>query len=78
MANLTDPTFHNEDAARAHFEAIRWSDGRVCLHCGTTGNSTLMQGKTTRAGLYKCKDCRKPFTAKMGTFYERSRIPRGF
>ena len=34
-----------------------------------------MQGKTTRAGLYKCKDCRKPFTATMGTVYERSHIP---
>jgi transposase-like protein len=75
MANLTDPIFHNEDAARAHFEAIRWSDGRVCPHCGTIGNSTLMRGKTTRAGLYKCKDCRKPFTATMGTIYERSHIP---
>lgn len=75
MANLTDPIFHNEDAARAHFEAIRWSDGRICPHCGTIGNSTLMQGKTTRAGLYKCKDCRKPFTATMGTIYERSHIP---
>ena len=75
MANLTDPIFHNEDAARAHFEAIRWADGRVCPHCGVIGNSTLMQGKTTRAGLYKCKDCRKPFTATMGTIYERSHIP---
>ncbi len=75
MANLTDPIFNNEDAARAHFEAIRWSDGRVCPHCGTVGNSTLLQGKTTRAGLYKCKDCRKPFTATMGTIYERSHIP---
>jgi len=34
-----------------------------------------MQGKTTRPGLYKCKDCRKPFTATMGTVYERSHIP---
>lgn len=75
MAILTDPIFNDEDAARAHFEAIRWSDGRVCPHCGTVGNSTLLQGKTTRAGLYKCKDCRKPFTATMGTIYERSHIP---
>ncbi|HVR90178.1 MAG TPA: IS1595 family transposase [Novosphingobium sp.] len=72
---LTDLIFHNEDAARRHFEAIRWADGRGCPHCGTVGNSTLMQGKTTRAGLYKCKDCRKPFTATMGTVYERSHIP---
>ncbi|MEA3540238.1 MAG: IS1595 family transposase [Pseudomonadota bacterium] len=75
MTNLTDPIFTNEEAARAHFEAIRWPDGRVCPHCGTIGNSTLMQGKTTRAGLYKCKDCRKPFTATMGAVYERSHIP---
>ncbi|MES2271330.1 MAG: IS1595 family transposase [Pseudomonadota bacterium] len=73
--NLTDPIFNDEDAARAHFEALRWLDGRVCPHCGVIGNSTLMQGKTTRPGLYKCKDCRKPFTATMGTVYERSHIP---
>jgi len=75
MTNLTDPIFTNEEAARAHFEALRWPDGRMCPHCGTFGNSTLMQGKTTRPGLYKCKDCRKPFTATMGTVYERSHIP---
>ncbi len=34
-----------------------------------------MTGKTTRPGLYKCKDCRKPFSATMGTVYERSHIP---
>lgn len=75
MTQLTDKIYHDEDAARAHFEAIRWPDGRECPHCGTVGNSTLMKGKTTRAGLYKCKDCRKPFTATMGTIYERSHIP---
>ncbi len=73
--NLTDPIFNDDESARAHFEAIRWPEGRVCPHCGTVGNSTLMQGKTTRPGLYKCKDCRKPFTATMGTIYERSHIP---
>lgn len=72
---LTDPIFHDEDSARRHFEAIRWLEGRVCPHCGTIGNSTLLRGKTTRPGLYKCKDCRKPFTATMGTIYERSHIP---
>ena len=35
----------------------------------------LMQGKTTRPGLYKCKDCRKPFTVTIGTVMERSHIP---
>lgn len=75
MTKLTDKIFHDEDAARAHFEAIRWPDGRTCPHCGTVNNSTLLKGKSTRPGLYKCKGCRKPFTATMGTIYERSHIP---
>ena len=75
MTNITDSIYSNEEAARAHFEAIRWPDGRVCPHCGTIDNSVLLQGKSTRPGLYKCRDCRKPFTATMGTVYERSHIP---
>ena len=75
MTKLTDKIFHDEDAARKHFERIRWPSGRSCPHCGVVDNSTLMKGKTTRPGLYKCKACRKPFTATMGTIYERSHIP---
>lgn len=75
MTNLTDPIYNDEDDARLHFERIRWPEGRVCPHCGTVSNSTLLKRKSTRPGLYKCKDCRKPFTATMGTIYERSHIP---
>jgi transposase-like protein len=74
-ADLTAPMFTNEDKARAHFEALRWPSGRVCPHCGVIDQSTEMKGKTTRAGLYNCRACRKPFTATMGTVYERSHIP---
>jgi transposase-like protein len=74
-ADLTDPIFTNEDAAWAHFEAIRWPDGRVCPHCGTVGESSKSEGKTTRRGLYNCRACDKPFTATMKTVYERSHIP---
>lgn len=38
-------------------------------------NSVLLKGKSTRPGLYKCRDCRKPFSATLGTIYERSHIP---
>src|SRR5258708_13351474 len=72
---LTDPIFHDEDKARRHFEALRWPDGPICPHCGSINNATEMKGKSTRAGVYKCKDCRKPFTATIGTLYERSHIP---
>src|SRR5579864_1798356 len=73
--DLTDPIFTDEDAAREHFEALRWPDGRACYHCGVVGQSTLLKGKSHRAGLYQCNACRKPFTATMGSVYEKSHIP---
>jgi transposase-like protein len=72
---LTDPIFHDEEAARKHFEALRWPDGPVCPHCGIIDNATELKGKSTRPGVYKCRDCQKPFTATIGTVYERSHIP---
>jgi transposase-like protein len=73
--NLTDPIFTNEEAARKHFEASRWPDGPVCPHCGVVGNAKLLEGKSTRPGLYNCRDCDQPFTATIGTIFERSHIP---
>lgn len=75
MTDLTAPIFTNEDAARAHLEAIRWPSGPVCPHCGVVDNAAKLQGKSTRPGVYKCRDCRKPFSVTIGTVYERSHIP---
>ncbi len=75
MTNLTNPIYHDEETARRHFEALRWPDGPICPHCGSFDNATELKGQSTRAGVYKCKDCRKPFTATIGTLYERSHIP---
>ncbi len=73
--DLTNPIFNDEDAARKHFEALRWPDGPICPFCGTVGDAHELQGKSTRPGLYKCHGCQKPFTATIGTVYERSHIP---
>ena len=73
--DLTDKIFTDETAARKHFEALRWPDGPVCPHCGVVGEATELKGESTRPGLYKCRACQKPFTATMGTLYERSHIP---
>lgn len=76
-ATLSNPIFHDEDAARAHFEKLRWPEGRTCPHCGVVGDdqSTLLKGKSHRPGLYKCKACAQPFTATIGTVYEDSKVP---
>jgi transposase-like protein len=75
MSDLTNPIFSDEEAARRHFEALRWPNGPLCSHCGSVNNATELKGKSTRSGVYKCKDCEKPFTALIGTVYERSHIP---
>src|ERR1700761_7144381 len=66
--------FHNEKAAFAFIEKHLWADGRNCPHCGTVGNSAALKGKSTRLGVWKCYDCRKPFTVKIGTIFEDSPI----
>ena len=74
--DLRKPIFNDSNAAREHLEAILWPAGPYCPRCGVTGDRiTKLQGKSTRPGVYKCKDCRKPFTVTVGTVMERSHIP---
>jgi transposase-like protein len=75
MNALTDPIYNNEDAARAHLEAIRWPNGAVCPHCGVVGNATRLGGTASRPGLMNGRDCRKQFSVTVGTVFERSKIP---
>ncbi len=72
---LSAPYFHNEEAAYAFVEKRVWPRGPVCPHCGGVERNSKMGGKSTRIGLYKCYDCRKPFTVKIGTIFESSHIP---
>ena len=61
--------FHDEEAARAWFEAARWPTGAYCPKCGS-----LEPYKTKKAGVYRCKEktCRKDFTVMTGSVMERS------
>ena len=75
MSNLSAPHFHNEEAAYAYVEARLWPNGPVCPHCGGVERISKMQGKSTRVGAYKCYQCRKPFTVKIGTVFQDSKVP---
>ena len=71
--------FVDEDAARKFIETKRWPNGPVCPHCDCKEIYTLT-GKPgskspVRPGVYKCKQCRKQFTVRIGTIYEESKIP---
>ena len=71
---LETPRFHDEQAAYDWVEARVWPNGRVCPHCGVVDHSGKLAGKSTRIGTYKCYECRKPFTVKIGTIFESSHI----
>jgi transposase-like protein len=74
--DLRNPIFHDDNAAREHLEKLLWPQGPVCPRCGVTDDRiTKLQGNSTRPGVYKCKDCRKPFSVTVGTVMERSHIP---
>lgn len=75
MSILSAPHFHNEKAAYTYVEARVWPNGPVCPHCGGVERISAMKGKSTRIGAYKCYQCRKPFTVKVGTIFEASHVP---
>jgi len=75
--DIQSPIYHDDDAARAHLESVLWPTGPVCPHCGNADAEriTKLMGSSTRPGVYKCKECRKPFSVTVGTVMERSKIP---
>jgi transposase-like protein len=75
MSNLSAPHFHDVEAAYAYVEARIWPNGPVCPHRGGVDRISKMQGKSTRVGVYKCYRCRKPFTVKICTIFEDSKVP---
>jgi transposase-like protein len=80
MSMLSKRYFQNDGAAFEHLEAVLWSDGRICPHCGTIDRSGRLAGVKDkkgreRLGLWKCYECRKQFTVRVGTVFESAHIP---
>ena len=75
MSVLSSKEFHDEQSAVAFVEAHVWTDGPVCPRCGSMDRIGALNGKSTRIGTYKCYECRKPFTVKIGTIFEDSKVP---
>jgi transposase-like protein len=62
--------FADPDRALAFMVAIKWPNGPACPECGTERPSFL----STRR-IWKCRACKKQFSAKVGTIFEDSPIP---
>jgi transposase-like protein len=72
MSILSQPHFHNEEAARERLEGIVWPKGPYCPRCGGFDRITPVKGG--RAGLRRCGPCKREFTVTVGTVFERSKI----
>jgi transposase-like protein len=72
---LSAKHFHDEAAAYDFVEARVWPEGPICRHCGGVERIGKLKGKSTRIGVYKCYQCRQPFSVKVGTVFESSHIP---
>ena len=78
MSVLSRPYFHDEEAAFAFLEGVLWPNGPVCPHCGSTSRMTKVKAnpeKRIRFGLWRCGDCKKQSTVKVGTVFEHARVP---
>ncbi len=64
--------FDNPDNALHYFAAKRWPKGVICPYCNAREPMFL----STRR-IWKCRECRKQFSVKVGTLFEDSAIPLG-
>lgn len=62
--------FPDEAAARAYLEERRWPDGIACPACDEAKRITPRKN-----GFYRCNACKRDFTVRTGTIFERSHIP---
>src|SRR5271154_853459 len=72
---LSHSCYHDEDAARVQLQSIRWPDGPYCPICGLFDRVKPYGGKAMGSGWYWCTPCRRKFTVRVGSIFERSHIP---
>src|SRR6266567_7703662 len=68
----------NELAAVEFFENQRWGSTPCCAHCGSIGVYKMVDRKTggrNKRFLWRCNDCGKQYTVRIGAVYEESRLP---
>ena len=63
--------FPDDAAAERWFVKTRWPDGVFCPCCGSLN---VQERETRKPQPYRCRDCRKDFSAKLGTLMEGSKL----
>lgn len=70
--NLFDllKVFSTEEKCVEFLRKSKWANGEFCPYCGCQKLYAFSNGKT-----FKCSDCRKRFSIRVGTIFEDSKIP---
>jgi len=67
----------DELAAVELLEALRWGKNPTCVHCGSSSVYKMTDAETgnrSKRYLWRCHDCHKQYTVRIGTVYEESRL----
>jgi transposase-like protein len=68
----------SEEQCREYLERQRWPDGARCPKCGAAEPWKITRKTATKnavRSLYRCRSCKRQFTATIGTIFEDSKIP---
>ncbi|MYH72206.1 MAG: IS1595 family transposase [Acidimicrobiia bacterium] len=63
--------FPDDATAERWFVETRWADG---VHCPDCGSTNVQERPTRKPQPYRCRDCRKDFSVKLGTLMEGSKL----
>ena len=82
-SSTTTISFHDvlrwsEDDCRQFLELMRWGGEPVCPKCGAEKPYRITRKTRTKNNvqkLFKCRACRRQFSATVGTIFEDSKIP---
>ncbi len=68
-----EKAFPDEAAAVEFVEKAVWGDDPICPRCGLT--ETVYKVKNGKPMRWRCRDCRRYFSVKVGTSLEESNLP---
>ncbi len=68
----------SDEQCRSYLEHMRWPKGVHCPKCGVNSPYSITRKKPSKNfvhSLYRCRACKRQFTATVGTIFEDSKIP---
>ena len=78
LPSFIDVLNWSDKQCRDYLVRMRWPDGIKCPKCGSAEPYTITRKTKTKnkvRSFYKCRKCKRQFSATVGTIFEDSKIP---